>query len=232
MKVYHGSWAEIVTIDLEKCIPNKDFGRGFYVTKFRHHAENWAKIIGHRHHTEGFVTEFNFIEGAFTDRICKIKRFKDYSEEWLDFIVKNRDETLPALTHDFDIVEGPIADDKVQNRIGFYLNGQLSKADFLKELTYHEQTHQICFCTVASLQVIVRPDKNAMLNVVRIGESIVESLVLDREINEDIAADLFYNSTTFAQLTDTSTQFYKKTGIEIYGMLKKELTDPLTRRDS
>lgn len=46
MKVYHGSYIKVDTIDLSKCKPNKDFGKGFYVTKFRHHAEEWAKIIG------------------------------------------------------------------------------------------------------------------------------------------------------------------------------------------
>ncbi|MDR3189268.1 MAG: DUF3990 domain-containing protein [Prevotellaceae bacterium] len=33
MKVYHGSYLKIDKIDLSKCEPHKDFGRGFYVTK-------------------------------------------------------------------------------------------------------------------------------------------------------------------------------------------------------
>jgi len=39
MKVYHGSHIKVDKIDLSKCKPNKDFGRGFYVTKLRYHAE-------------------------------------------------------------------------------------------------------------------------------------------------------------------------------------------------
>ncbi|WP_461252230.1 DUF3990 domain-containing protein [Treponema sp. R8-4-B8] len=35
MIVYHGSYEEIVKIDLSKAVPNKDFGRGFYTTKNR-----------------------------------------------------------------------------------------------------------------------------------------------------------------------------------------------------
>jgi len=34
MIVYHGSYTVIEEIDLSKSIPNKDFGKGFYVTKF------------------------------------------------------------------------------------------------------------------------------------------------------------------------------------------------------
>ncbi|WP_428863329.1 DUF3990 domain-containing protein [Clostridium sediminicola] len=32
MKLYHGSNTIITTIDLEKCRPYKDFGKGFYCT--------------------------------------------------------------------------------------------------------------------------------------------------------------------------------------------------------
>jgi hypothetical protein len=39
MQVYHGSYIEIFDIDLSKSQSNKDFGKGFYVTKFRNHAE-------------------------------------------------------------------------------------------------------------------------------------------------------------------------------------------------
>jgi hypothetical protein len=52
MKVYHGSYIKVDKIDLLKCKPNKDFGRGFYVTKFRNHAEEWAKTIGEKYGTD------------------------------------------------------------------------------------------------------------------------------------------------------------------------------------
>ena len=35
MNVYHGSYMEIAEIDLSKCEKNKDFGQGFYVTKYK-----------------------------------------------------------------------------------------------------------------------------------------------------------------------------------------------------
>ncbi|MDR1527793.1 MAG: DUF3990 domain-containing protein [Dysgonamonadaceae bacterium] len=44
MKVYHGSYMEIDRIDLSQCKPRKDFGRGFYVTKFFEQAEFWAYV--------------------------------------------------------------------------------------------------------------------------------------------------------------------------------------------
>ena len=221
MQVYHGSCTKIDKIDLSQCIPNKDFGQGFYVTKFRHHAESWAKVIGRKHKTEGVVTEFLFYDSPFTERLCRVKRFEEYNEDWLDFVVANRNPMQPM--HDFDIVEGPVADDKVQNRINDFLSGKISKQNFLKELKYHENTHQICFCTVKSLLTLKSVDNTSTSEFAHIGEAIIEKLMIDNEIDELQATDLFYNSNTFTQLAEESTKLYKKSWQEIYEMLKKEL---------
>jgi hypothetical protein len=49
MQVFHGSYTTINVVNLSKCQANKDFGKGFYVTKFRKQAEEWAEIIGEVH---------------------------------------------------------------------------------------------------------------------------------------------------------------------------------------
>ena len=41
MIVYHGIFTEIKEVDLGECKPFKDFGIGFYVTKFKSQAEFW-----------------------------------------------------------------------------------------------------------------------------------------------------------------------------------------------
>ena len=222
MQVYHGSYIKIEKIDLSRCIPNKDFGQGFYVTKFRHHAESWAQVIGRRHKTDGIVTEFLFYNSPFTEHLCKVKHFDGYNEEWLDFVVLNRNPMSPM--HDFDIVEGPVANDKVQLRIDDFLSGDISKQDFLIELTYHEETHQICFCTLKSLLTLDSSDDTSKLEFAHMGEHILERLMIDNEIDEMQATDLFYNSSTFTQLADESTKQYQKTWQEIYEMLIIELT--------
>jgi hypothetical protein len=223
LQVYHGSYTKIDAIDLSKGQDNRDFGKGFYVTKFRKHAEAWAKVIGKKQGTEGFVTEFKFYERTFTDNTYKTLRFDDYNEEWLDFVVLNRDTSTQEQRHDYDIIEGPVADDKVQNKIEFYLKGKISKNDFLTELKYHEQTHQICFCTRKSLQMLELIDDEVNLNVIMISEPIIENLILDFNTDEEKATDLFYTSKTFAQLADETTELYKKTWQEIYELLKIEL---------
>ena len=223
MKVYHGSYTKIDNIDLSKCMPHKDFGRGFYVIKFREHAENWAKIIGEKNNTQGFVTEFDYTETAFAKSICKIKHFDAYSEEWLDFVVMNRDRKTEEPAHDFDIVEGPVANDKVQVTLTRYLEGSISKEKFLKMLSYHEPTHQICFCTMRSLLVLNRKHDDNVFKIEDIAEQIVEQLTLTQQIDENNAADIFYESATFTRLVDKNSELYIQPWQEIYEMLKTEL---------
>jgi len=222
MKVYHGSYTEILEIDLSKCEKNKDFGQGFYVTKNKKHADEWAERIGNRNHTAGVVTEFEFGKYLYIEKDFNILRFSDYTEEWLDFVVLNRSNKTDEPVHEYDFVEGPIADDKISRRIYDYLDKIVSKADFLNELKYHEPTHQICFCTVKSLQLISKPSRKPISAVETIVEYVVMQLVEDKKITEEDAVNIFYNSEIFIQLTDESTKLYKKDWTEIYELLKQE----------
>jgi hypothetical protein len=224
MKLFHGSYTKIREIDLSKGERYRDFGQGFYVTKIYRHAERWAEKIGKKHGNNGFVTEFDFYETVFDDdRHYRILRFAGYSDEWLDFVVMNRDRSYSEPCHDYDFVEGPVANDKIQFRLRQFLRGRISRSIFLQELSHHESTHQICFCTVKSLQTITLADNKPVWNIEDIGESLLEKLMLDARTDEVKAADLFYNSNTFALLEDENTQLYLKPWQDIYEMLKQEL---------
>jgi len=228
MKVYHGSYTAISVIDLSKCEKHKDFGQGFYVTRFRKQAEEWAKKIGDRNNTQGIVTEFEFFESAFTSWNYKVLRFEDYCDEWLDFIVLNRNPNNENPTHEYDIVEGPVADDKIQRRLDKFLKGKISKEDFLNELRYHEETHQICFCTSRALMMLeneTNTNSDILFNIEDIGEKIIETLMFDYGIDEEKATDKFFSSQTFIQLSDDSSELFEKSWQEIYKMLKGEFAD-------
>lgn len=222
MKVYHGSYSKIVAIDLVRCEPRKDFGQGFYVTKFQKHAEDWAVKKSKFKHN-GFVTEFDFEFDNLTTRNNKIKYFDSYNEEWLDFVVLNRSNKTNEPAHDYDIVEGPIADDKIQKRLDSLLRGNISKADFLQSLIHHDETHQICFCTIGSLNYLHHIDRDLDLKIADIGETIVEKLISDFGFDVETASEKFFSSVIFAQLSDISTAFYLKDRTEIYELLLEEL---------
>ena len=225
MRVYHGSYTQIQEIDLSKCEIGKDFGQGFYVTKIKEQAQFWAERKGLDNGTEGFVTEFEFNENAFKHFKLKTLQFTGYDESWLDFVTTNRNTALPQPTHDYDIVEGPVADDKIATRIKKYLKGGISKQQFLEELKFVKETHQICFCTGRSLQMLDYVEKTTEIEyeISEISEPLIGQFVLDFNIEEEKAADHFFSSNTFAKLADEATELYKKTWQEIYELLKQEL---------
>ena len=64
MRLYHGSNMMIENIDLSKCKPYKDFGRGFYLTEIKEQAEKMAGRTAAIYGGEPTVTEFEFDEAA------------------------------------------------------------------------------------------------------------------------------------------------------------------------
>jgi hypothetical protein len=221
MKVYHGSYMKIDEIDLSQCELYRDFGRGFYVTNIREQAAYWANRKGRIAKSKGCVTEYNFIESVLEHWKFRVLRFPAYSEEWLDFVVMNRNPNSPVPTHDYDIVEGPVADDKVTLRLDTYLEGALSKEAFLEELKFFKHTHQICFCTHRSLQALERIYKKTFTG--NIDNAITQSLVSDYNLSEKQALDAYFESNTYKTLIDESTGLYQKPWAEVYQLLLREL---------
>jgi hypothetical protein len=222
VKVYHGSYTEVSVIDLSKCELGKDFRRAFYVTKLREQAELWAKRKGRIHKCEGFVTEYNFYENAFEHYKLNVLRFEGYTEDWLDFVVANRRPDAPP--HDYDIIEGPVANDDIAQRIFTYLAGEISKPDFLEELKFkHQPSHQIAFCTLVSLQMLEWVNKKSDLSMLNIDDVVTHSIVKVFGISEKKAIDLYFNSDTYRKLTEESTGLFQKSWEDIYKLLKQEL---------
>ena len=223
MKVYHGSYTDTDKINLEQCEVGRDFGRGFYVTNIRTQAEYWAKRKGRRKNTDGVITEFEF-----DDRICrimkmKVLRFDRYNDKWLDFVVINRTNKDDRQAHDYDIVEGPVADDDIAARVYDYVAKKVSREQFLKELTFKPISHQICFCTVQSLQSLELHKEKIDVETMHIDNDIVKALMTDFGLSEFEATDMYYKSIIYTRLANEATLFYLKSWQEIYQMLKVEL---------
>jgi len=222
MKVYHGSDTEIEQIDLNKCKFGKDFGRGFYVTKLQNQAITMAERVSRWSKKTPIVSEFEFDEFALIDDELKKLHFEDYNDEWLEFVVLNRKNKTRQQAHDYDIVEGPIADDRIAEDVDKYVEGLISKEKFLNDLV-RNPSHQICFCTMQSLQVLSQAKGKIDIAIYDIGDNVVQSLMTDYNMNELEATDKYYTSKTYTQLAEETTEFYKKDWTEIYKILKLEL---------
>jgi hypothetical protein len=133
MILYHGSNIVIGQIDLTKSKPNKDFGQGFYLSDNESQALEMAEFKAMQLGGNPIVSRFEFDDTIMSDTSLKVLRFEEYSEEWADFVLKNRDG---VATEKYDIVYGPIANDKVGLQIRKLKDGSIDKKEFLNRLKY------------------------------------------------------------------------------------------------
>ena len=84
------------------------------------------------------------------DTTLKIKTFSEITDEWLDFVAECRRGTL----HDYDIVEGPMADDQIWNFVEGFIEGRISRDAFWELVKFNYPTHQIVFCTEGALSTL------------------------------------------------------------------------------
>ena len=88
---------------------------------------------------------------AYTENSdLKICSFEEMTEEWLEFVVNCR----RGKEHEFDIVDGPMADDQIWDYVEDYMTGAISKAAFWELVKFKYPTHQMVFCTEEALKTL------------------------------------------------------------------------------
>ena len=154
MILYHGSNMTIERIDLDKSRPNKDFGKGFYLSESEAQAMEMAAFKTSLFGGEPVVTKFEFDASAMQNTDLCIKVFNDYSEEWADFVFANREGDEVER---FDIVYGPIANDKIGLQIRKLKDGSIDKAEFLNRLKYMKGvTYQYFFGSENAIKYLTK----------------------------------------------------------------------------
>ena len=142
MQVYHGSH---VIVNQPKIITDgfyKDFGYRFYCSNFEKQAMRWALTKRPNH----IVNVYSSIENGELN--CLV--FEKMSDEWLDFVVSCR----RGLSHSYDIVEGPMADDTIWNYVDDFARGLISRNAFWEFVKFKHPTCQIVFCTEDALKCL------------------------------------------------------------------------------
>ena len=152
--LYHGSNVRITNIDLTHCNPYKDFGQAFYLTTEKDQATEVALARVDIFGGEPIVNAYQFDEQLLKDGTLSFKSFDGYTEEWADFVYQHRDETNdPPYMHSYDVVYGPIANDRVGLQIRNYRMGNIDKKEFLRRLKYMKGiTFQYAFCSERAIE--------------------------------------------------------------------------------
>lgn len=140
MELFHGS---NTIVDQPKIITDghyKDFGYGFYCTNLERQAKRWALVKKNNH----IVNIYDYQE----NKNLNILIFDEMTDEWLNFVVDCR----RGIKHNYDIVEGPMADDTIWNYVDDFASGIISKTAFWELVKFKYPTHQIVFCSEDALK--------------------------------------------------------------------------------
>lgn len=151
MKLYHGS-LEVVKhpIILQ---PNRklDYGEGFYTTTSEEQAKDWVKRrMLEKHFNYGYVNVYEFDETNLSELKSLIFAVPD--ENWVEFVMANR--TKKDFTHSYDIVYGPVANDRVYLQFGLYESGAISVDTLIRELKTYKLVDQYLFHTEKALKTL------------------------------------------------------------------------------
>lgn len=140
--VYHGNNVEVAVPRILQNGFYKDFGYGFYCTNYEKQAKRWAMTKK----GESVINRYEY-------ELCmdlKILSFDNMTDEWLDFVAKCR----MGIEHNYDIVEGPMADDQIWNFVEGFIDGRIPRKAFWELVKFNYPTHQIVFCTEEALKTL------------------------------------------------------------------------------
>lgn len=149
MRLYHGSNIMIKSIDLSLSKPNKDFGLAFYLSPDEAQAREMASFKADILGGEEVVSVFEI--DSFEE--LSVKRFDAYTEEWARFVYEHRTAPNGETFHNFDVVYGPIANDRIGAQITRYKQGYITFEEFLNRIKYIKGiTYQYAFCTPKAIE--------------------------------------------------------------------------------
>lgn len=151
LKLYHGSTVAVRKPSLRPGRPNADFGKGFYTTSNYEQAVRWAHIKKEREDAErAVVSVYEFDETLLEQAGWNIRRFTGADEPWLLFVADCR----KSRPHNYDIVQGPVANDKVFTTVNLFESGVLSAEAAILQLKAYKTYDQLSFHTTQSISTL------------------------------------------------------------------------------
>lgn len=161
MILYHGSNVDIKKISLLKCKPNKDFGKGFYLTTIKEQAVRMSLRVSRMFGGTPCINEYSFDENILKSESLKIKIFEKPSESWARFVITNRNYKYEQnifgdnnLDNRYDIVVGPIANDDLALLFRQFSDGIITVETLVKEMEYKKLTNQFSFHTEKAIDYL------------------------------------------------------------------------------
>jgi hypothetical protein len=156
-RFYHGTSMLIGDIDLNRSRNRTDFGKGFYMGTNIGESRNWA-ISQSMLHEKPTVMRYVLKKEIFdlNDNNLKKLWFSTPTVDWLNFvrdnrriIIQNNYNTEPR--HNYDVVYGPIANDKVVDVVDEYIDGVITAEEAIFRVKVIPSVFQISLHTELAL---------------------------------------------------------------------------------
>ena len=145
MKVFHGSLNQVKKPNIKRGRSGTDFGIGFYTTTNFEQARRWAinKQKRAKREAKAIVSTYEVDDNILDNEKYSIKKFYSPNEEWLSFVVSCRN----SINHDYSIVFGAVANDKIYTTINLYESQILTAEATIARLKVDEYFNQLSFHT-------------------------------------------------------------------------------------
>ena len=115
------------------------------MAKFRAEFEETVPVVNIYEFDETLLQQFRY------------KRFEEYTKEWAQFVYDHRTEPQGRTLHSFDIVYGPIANDRVGAQIARFKQGYITFDEFLTRIQHIKGiTFQYAFCTQKAIDKLIK----------------------------------------------------------------------------
>jgi len=155
MELYHGTTQIIHEIDLTKGRHRTDFGQGFYLGTDLVVAQRWAKSRA-AFSGNPIVMKYSLDVCVFADNKTNPLVFNEPSLDWLNFVRDNRRKGEPSnkLRHTHGIVQGPIANDKVNFVVEDYIQGKINAEEAIARVKALPNVLQVSLHTTYALSYL------------------------------------------------------------------------------
>lgn len=152
MILYHGSNVEVRNPRIINTNKGLDFGSGFYVTSDKEQAKRWSVLKTKRRGIGLPVLSVFEFHIEYAEKNLRMKKFVKPDLEWLNFVVDNRKGLYKGTC--YDIVFGPVANDRTILTINDYISGAIPAKTSLILLEPANLTDQYAFLTYDGIKTL------------------------------------------------------------------------------
>ena len=148
--LYHGSY---IQIDKPRIVVSNrmlDYGTGFYTTSDETQAIRFTEKftpLGKARVINVYECDFDTLKSKL-----RVREFNDANQEWLEYVVANR--SGKGINEDFDVVIGPVANDRVYSVVDFFEAGVYSVDEAISRMMSYRLVDQVTFKSNAALEFL------------------------------------------------------------------------------